>query len=153
MAAINFESAVVGVSIAWACCMVAALLTARAIGALRNTMGKQKPMSGAKLSLRVVDRLRQLGDMCDVEAEARKYQIHPKTVQRILDYETWVEPKLAGLLDEENKQCVWCGAVFNRRYPSGRWRNDAQWAAKRTCNPSCNMYLMWKDGVFNSRRR
>lgn len=113
-----------------------------------RNMGIRKPMGGAKLSQRVVDRLRQLGDKCDVPAEAAKYQLHPKTIQRILNYETWMPPPT----DDEHKECAWCHALFERRYPSGRWRSDKQWASKRTCNPSCNMYLLWQEGPYRKNR-
>lgn len=150
MAAIRLEYVLLFLLSVWCVAMAISYGLRRAYE--KGRMAAYNSMGGAKLSRRVVERLRQLGDKCDVEAEAEKYQLHPRTIKRILAYETWVEPALATLLDDEHKQCVYCGAVFGRRYASGRWRNDVQWAQKRTCNASCNMYLQWKEGLFNNRR-
>lgn len=106
---------------------------------------------GVKLSQKVVDALRALGDKCNVQAAAEKYQLHPRTIRRVLKYQTWVAPITRRLPDNEHKQCAWCGAVFGRRYANGRRMLQKDWDRKRTCGPSCNMYRQWADGVYDDR--
>jgi hypothetical protein len=112
-----------------------------------------KPVAagGVKLSQKVVDALRALGDKCNVRAAADKYQLHPRTIRRVLKYQTWVAPITRRLPDTEHKQCTWCGVLFGRRYKNGRHLSQKQWIQKKTCSPSCNMYSQWANGVYDDR--
>lgn len=84
---------------------------------------------------------------------AQKLGVCKETVQRIAAGRSWKEgwkPRTLVAVDE-TKTCVVCGKVFTRRFPNGRRRTPAMWDRKRTCCNSCNVTLMWQEGVYAHR--
>lgn len=89
----------------------------------------------------------------NAERTAEKVGVCKETVQRIAAQKSWVHgwrPRTLKAADE-TKACEICGKQIIRRFKSGRRRSPSMWAKKRTCSNSCNVTLMWREGVYANR--
>ncbi|RYF11787.1 MAG: hypothetical protein EOO40_02615 [Deltaproteobacteria bacterium] len=113
--------------------------------------------SGAKFAKHVVDKLRAEAPKGDAlqkytERQAEIYAVSPKTIRRILAWQTWHAVEGKYLPAHETKNCEVCGDAFGRAFPNGRRRSDTFWRQKRTCGNSCNVKLAWREGRYDDRR-
>ena len=87
------------------------------------------------------------------ERTAKRLKVCKETVQRVASGRSWKggwQPRNLGSQDEV-KSCAVCQKIFTSRYQNGRRRSPKAWARKRTCSNSCNVTLMWQEGVYENR--
>jgi hypothetical protein len=118
-------------------------------------MTKRTWASGSKLGRLAVDIILCFGkkraqrDVL-VAHYAEVYNVHPRTVERVLDGETWVNA-VGKTLPQEHKFCMVCGKRYERTWPNGRRRSQKFWDQKRTCSNSCCVRLAWHEGQYAHR--